>query len=261
MSLGGLIPLGGLVALGGLGVMGPAPDPGGPPGPGVGLGCLRPFGGMVCLGAMPGSLTPPPVSTVEYHVYGSPAPGDPIDYSTPIATTTDLIWTSPPLAYPGEHRFAVRAAWVDDPSLEEKNIDAAVRIVLDADGVDVTRVPAAPVGLNARPIGAGAIRVGWAVGGQNAALPAGFHVYATLWPGPMDWVSTPVATVAANRPRGGSYSAEVSGLSAGRHLIGVRAFNGTGEETNTNTVTVAVATSGPDPVVGLTSSTDPADWS
>jgi hypothetical protein len=38
--------------------------------------------------------------TLRYNVYASPAPGEPIDYSTPIATTAALSWTSGPSAPP-----------------------------------------------------------------------------------------------------------------------------------------------------------------
>ncbi|HEY1117568.1 MAG TPA: hypothetical protein VGE43_07675, partial [Acidimicrobiales bacterium] len=83
--------------------------------------------------------------------------------------------------------------------------------------------------------------------------------YATAAPSPMSW-TTPAATVGPT-DRGGAFSVDLTGLSDGTiYLIGVRAFNATGDDGNTVTVSAVSDSTGPDPVVDLAISTDPADW-
>src|SRR5665213_3448713 len=103
------------------------------------------------------------MSTISYNLYRNAGSGGPIDYSSPIATTTATTWTAPAapgLAYPGDWKFGVRAMWLDD-ALEEQNLDAAVELFLDASGLDISRRPTEPSGLRAIPQTAGAIRVEW----------------------------------------------------------------------------------------------------
>ena len=138
-------------------------------------------------------------------------------------------------------------------------MDAVVRIVLDAAGADVTNRPGPPTNLAARTAKGGVIRVTWArpATGERASY---YRIYATATPGPMAW-TTPAATV-GGLDRGGSFSHDLTGLADGTaYLIGVRAVNATGEEANSATVSAVSDSSGPEPVVALAISTDPADWS
>jgi len=114
--------------------------------------------------------------TIGYNIYSN-AGGGPINYTTPIATTYELSWTSGPLAYPDTWMFGVRAF---NGNGEEKNLDCAVEIVLDASGNDITMRPEAPFGLRAFATAGGGIRAEWTYPFLNSAtLPTGFHVYLT----------------------------------------------------------------------------------
>lgn len=88
--------------------------------------------------------------SIAFHVYGNGGSG-PIDYTTPIATTSSLAWTSGELAAGAMWKFGVRA--FDTVSgLEEQNLDAAAVITLDAGGLDVSNRPAPPNALRAFPV-------------------------------------------------------------------------------------------------------------
>lgn len=197
-------------------------------------------------------------SLVEYHVYSNTnahnltgyTTAAPIDYSLPIATTGLLTWTSSPLGFPGTWRFAVRAF---DPvtSLEEENLDAAVTIILDASGVDITNRPKAPTALRAFPRAGGTIRVEWAYNTINPApVPTGFHVYKGT--GGVVSYGSPAATVSFQAAIAGSFVTDLTGLVNGTvYTIGVRAYNSTAEEPNTVTVNCAADATGPAAVVSL----------
>lgn len=193
---------------------------------------------------------------ISYNIYGNDGAGGPINYATPIGTTSGLTFTTAALAHPGDWRFAVRAA---DGSFEELNIDAAVRLTLDAAGVDVTNAPLAPVGLSAWPIAAGMVRVTWSYPKTSTAGVTGFRVYTGATT--PDY-GTAVATVpAASLGRLRSFQADVGPFADGAAcVVGVRAYNATGEEANTVTASAVAVASGPSAVDGLTISTDPGDW-
>ena len=95
--------------------------------------------------------------TVGYHVYSNGGNGS-INYNVPIATVYGYTWTSPPLTYPDTWRFGVRAF---NQYGEEQNLDAAVTIILDAGGNDITLRPSPPVGLRAFALAAGSVRAEW----------------------------------------------------------------------------------------------------
>ena len=188
---------------------------------------------------------------VAYHVYANTGIGDPINYDSPIDTTSTLTYTTGPLAYPGEYSFGVRAYWVIG-DIEEKNLDCAVSFVLSATGADITNLPAPPTLLRAFPMAAGSVRVEWfypPVSGPKA--PTGFHVY--LGTGGTPNYGVIAATVLAGTAINNSLVANLPGLTGGvPYTFGVRAFNAVAEEKNTNTVTCTPISVGPAPVVGLT---------
>ena len=78
--------------------------------------------------------------SIAYHIYGNTGAGDPIDYSSPLATSSDLNWTAGPLSFPGIWSLTVRA--FDSVSgLEEQNVDCTISIILDSNGNDITYSP------------------------------------------------------------------------------------------------------------------------
>jgi hypothetical protein len=189
---------------------------------------------------------------LNYNIYGNGGSG-PIDYTTPLGSTSSLTYATAALAYPNEWRFAVRA---DDGTYEETNIDAVVRLVLDAGGVDVTNLPAAPSGLSAWPIAGGSIRVSWVYPAR--AIPTGFKVYVGT---PTVSYGSPAVTVPWGSPRTGHFQTDLSGLAdATAYQVAVRAYNATGEEANTAVTTATTKAAGPGAVTSATISTDPADW-
>lgn len=187
--------------------------------------------------------------STSYRIYASPAPGDPIDYATPVAAVAGLSWDTPPLTA-GVWRFGVRA--FDTVSgLEESNVDAAVAITIAADLSDVTGVPLAPSGLVAYPTAGGGIRVAWSFPTEGGrARPAGFHVYKGT-SGTVDY-GTVTATVLYGGP--GPYTTTLAGLADGtEYTIGVRAYGATGlEEANAATVRATADGTPPDDVEYLT---------
>ena len=226
-----------------------------------------------------------PFTGIWYNIYGSPGPGKPIAYDAdPVAIVQSLEWTSGTLTVPGVCGFGVRAA---DANGEERNLDAAVSIAINAAGLDISNVPTAPVGLRAFATTGAGIRVEWTTSpAAGAKKPAGFHVYigtakttsglpaaqpGRVQPGgpfvqpgysgsfaaaggaPTPDYSTPTITVAADAAILGSYQANLSGLSdSTTYAIGVRAYNASGEESNTSIVTVTADGTGPLPVSRLT---------
>jgi hypothetical protein len=226
---------------------------------------------------------PAPCLAAGYHVYGNGGAG-PIDYTTPIAIVAGLTWTSAALAYPDDWWFAVRAFNV---SGEEKNLEAAIELRLDATGRDITNLPLAPTGLRAFPTAGGGIRVEWTQPAASRARQAtGFHIYIVsplpiggpLCPtaavrrgsrrrgrgssGEAAWrrgdggsaaYGTPAATVLYASSVMGSWVCNLAGLTDDTvYTIGVRAYNAASEEANTNTVSATADRTGPAAVDSLT---------
>jgi hypothetical protein len=169
---------------------------------------------------------------IIYHVYMNSGHADPINYATSIAKVTGLSWTSGLLPAPGDYKLGVRA-YDSRSSLEEQNVDAVVEVVLDAGGKDITHVPPPPLGLRALPLAGRRIRVEWAsCCSDRSRVPLGFHIY--LGTGITPDYSKPVATVAMSDQRQGRFAADLGNMTdAITYLIGIRAFNAVGEETNT----------------------------
>jgi hypothetical protein len=186
-----------------------------------------------------------------YYIYSNTGIADPINYNTPIETIfgfSTTTWTTSALAYPGIWRFGVRA--FNDAGIEE-NLDAAVTIVLDASGADITNRPKAPTALRALPRAGGTIRVEWAYNTISPSpVPTGFHVYKGTTGSP-DY-GTIAATVSFQAAIAGSFMADLPGLTDGTvYTIGVRAYNATAEEPNTVTVNCTADATGPAAVVSL----------
>lgn len=189
--------------------------------------------------------------STSYHIYANGGSG-PVDYSTIIATTAALTWTSGALAFPGTWKFGVRA--FDTVSgLEESNVDAMVKLSLNGSGADISLTPDAPRAVSAHASGAGRIVIDWHYALLDLTRkPVGFHVYQGT--GGVVSYASPVATV----PYGSgvnSYTAAVSGLTGGTaYTFGVRAYSATGEETNVITATATASTAATATITGLVGS-------
>jgi hypothetical protein len=187
---------------------------------------------------------------IGYHLYANTGAGDPIDYSTPIATVWGTSYTTARIPGPANWSFDVRA--FDTVSgLEEANIDS-ITVAIDATGHDVTNTPNAPVGISAQPTSGGGIQVDWSYAALDPdSAPTGFHVY--LGYGSTPDYSSPVATVSASPGLIGRYATVLSGLLNGVvYSVGVRAFNTAAEDANTYAVSVMAVSVGPNAVIGLT---------
>jgi hypothetical protein len=193
-----------------------------------------------------------PAFGVYWNLYTNGGAG-PVNYDVPIATLPQatLTWSSTYLAYPGTWQFALRAATANGL---EQNLDAAVTILLDATGKDVTNRPAPPVHLRALPRAGGAARVEWwypTTAGPTT--PAGFHVYIGVGASPS--YTSPVAIVAYSTGYLNTFKADLTGLTGGTaYSVGVRAYNATGEEPNTIAVGFTAGAAGPLAVSSLSSS-------
>lgn len=146
---------------------------------------------------------------ISYNIYANDGNGGEVDYLTPIATTSNLSYTVGPLALPSDNTFAVRA--FDTVSgIEEANTDARVRIIIDADGNDVTARPNAVVGLSTVATSGQTCWVSWGYDstGQGGA-PTLFKV--TLTAGTTPSLANPVASV-AYLPGISGYGCSLTGL-------------------------------------------------
>lgn len=196
---------------------------------------------------------------LEYRIYGNGGAGGPVDYTTPLATVSGLTWTSPTLAAPSDWTFAVRAR--DSVSgLEEENVDARVRVLIDAGGVDRSNIPAAAQAVAAVPEPGGVVRVRWIhfQGAQPAAT--GFAVYAN--PGTsVNYALPPVATISGTFvAMSANLFAQVAGLADGvQHAIGVKATNPSGSSAPSPTVLVTPDATPPPPGTAINFTATPID--
>jgi hypothetical protein len=178
----------------------------------------------------------------SYRIYGNGGGGGPIDYTTPLATTATLTWTSGVLAAGSRWRFGLRA--FDTVSgLEETNVDAVVTLDLNASRMDITNLPVPPEHLTVDPAAGGAV-VHWSYPFTAAAnRPTDFRVYAGT---PTPDYGTIRAGVAYYRSPIAVFRATLTGLNPGvSYQVGVRAANATGEEGNTTVASVTIPASAP----------------
>ena len=241
VTLGAGVPVAPLVASGVLGAVSPS----------TGISSTVAASPLVASGSL-GSATAwtdwTSSSVLVYRVYSNDGAGGPIDYDTPIATTQALSWTSAGLTYPGDWSFGVRVYSLLT-GLEELNVDAITRVILDASGNDITNRPIGPVLLRAFPTANGGGRAEWAYPFTDPARrPTGFRVY-TGPPGSVDY-GTPSATVPwkGNAP----YSVDLPATADGSDVaVCVRAFNASAEDPNTLEVDYTADAVGPAPVQSL----------
>lgn len=189
--------------------------------------------------------------STSYNVYANDHAGGPVDYSTLVANVSALTYSPSALTFPSDTTFAVRAT---DGTHEESNVDARVRIVLDASGVDITAVPFPVTLITAIPNVGGAIRVDWVHAARLGPTPSGFRVWATVG-STVNYAASPNAT-ATWIPGLNKFSAIVSGLSGGgtAYSVGVRSFNATGADRGTVSTSVTPLATGPSSVESLSGS-------
>ena len=176
--------------------------------------------------------------SIIYRIYANHGDGGPVDFSAPIATTSQTSYVTGSLAASTDNTFVVRAF---DPvaSLEEANTDARVRVVVGPDGSDVTNLPNPPQALTVNPTLGGGCQVVWAYAPVvGFGTPTGFSVY--LSQGPTVDYSTPTSAVPYVAGQLG-YRCDLAGpLAPVNYLVAVRAVNQTGTEANTTTVAVSL---------------------
>jgi hypothetical protein len=149
---------------------------------------------------------------IVYNIYSNGGSGGPVNYSTPIATTSNLSYTVGPLPQASDCRFTVRVKGTV-AGIEESNTQASVRVVLDASGLDVGQRPNAPSALTARATSNGGCLAAWAYQSVGQiAPPTCFLIYLTA--GATANLTTPSATV-AYVPATSSYSCQLVGLADG----------------------------------------------
>lgn len=186
-----------------------------------------------------------------YKVYSNGGGGGPIDYTTPIGSTSGLSLATGALTFPGDYLFGVR---VTEGGIEEQNVDAVLRLVLDASGADVTGRPNSPGDLTARPSANAGARVSWSYNALNqGGPPQSFRVWATVG-GTVNYAASPVATVTYSRGAT-RYEAAITGLTGGvSYSIGVRAYNAVADDGNTAKVDLVADGTGPAAIDAITGS-------
>lgn len=188
---------------------------------------------------------------IVYDVYSNGGiAGAPVDYSTPIATVSTLSFTTYSLKRSSTYLFGVRARDTST-GLGEKNV-TTLKVVIDANGNDVTNTPLPPQHVTAAPIVRGGLRIEWAFPWKktSGARPTGFHVYAGT--GAMPDYTAVLATV-AYREGAPYFRVNLVGLVGGQtYRIGVRAYNAAAEEKNTSFITAVPISQPPKSVSSLT---------
>lgn len=181
--------------------------------------------------------------TITYRIYSNNGSGGPVDFSTPLATTTALTYTVGPIGFSTDSTFVVRAY---DPiaGFEEANTDARVRVAIGADGTDLSGLPNPPHALVLLPAINGGCRVSWAYApAEGYGTPTGFSVFLSQ-NNTVDY-SVPAATVAFSQ-RVIGYSCLLPGpFVLSTYTVAVRSFNATGSESNTEAITGALGSPAP----------------
>jgi hypothetical protein len=188
---------------------------------------------------------------IVFRVYGStPAapPGNPIDYTTIIATVTTApwTWTGPTITAGTIARYAVRA-YDTLSGIENPDIASEVSAAPLADGSDPLAKPPAPTSTSAAATLGGHAIISWSIAMvARSRWPTGFHIYAGV--GTPSYTS-PIATV-PTRPYEGlsvtKYVATITGLTGGStYAVAVRGYSAAGEGPSGPIALVVASTAGP----------------
>ena len=195
----------------------------------------------------------PTPAVVGYYVYANTGHADSVNFNTPVATIMSYgitTWTSFGLFFPSTWTFTVRP--FNQYGINQ-NVDTTVTFTLDANGNDVSNIPASPTGLRALPLAGGSAKIEWSYLAISTAAkkPTGFNVYSSTGSTPN--YSSPVATVPFSSGLFNAFSTTLTGLTNGTtYAVGVRAYNSTGQESNNVFVLVTADSVGPSPVIDLT---------
>jgi hypothetical protein len=167
---------------------------------------------------------------IVYNIYANDGVGGPVNYTTPISTTTSLSYVTGMLPAGSDTTFAVRAK--DTASnLEEANTDARVRVALDTNGNDIGGRPNPPHALVLSTAAGGGCLVSWAYfQGVGSATPVGFQVFLSEDPSAL-YRST-ASTVPYVYGQVG-YTCRLSGpYVLSTYSASVRAYNAAGSDGN-----------------------------
>jgi hypothetical protein len=175
---------------------------------------------------------------IVYNIYANDGAGGPVNYATPVGTTAGLTYTTLPLPAGSDTTFALRALDTSN-LLEDANTDASTRIIVDANGGDISNRPNPPhaVAVSAAP--GAACLVSWAFNTTAGfGTPVGFQIFLTQ--GLLIAYSTSAATV-PYVPGQVGYAYTLSGPYArATYTVAVRAYNTSGSDGNTVAVTAVV---------------------
>ena len=175
--------------------------------------------------------------TIAYRIYSNHGNGGPVDYSAPMASTASPTYATGPLGVSTDNTFVVRA-YDTGTGLEQAGSEARVRVVVGADGTDVSNLPNAPHAIALSSTAGGGGRVNWAFApAGDWGQPSGFHIYLILGQGAAVNDSSPSSRVTYTPGRVG-YSCLLPGpFALSSYTAAVRSFNAAGVEGNTVTVT------------------------
>lgn len=177
-----------------------------------------------------------------YRIYSNDGQGGPVNYATPIGSTTGLSFACAALPPSSDTTFVVRT-YDATLGIEESNTDARVRIVIDQNGQEISGPPWPPSALHVRPLSGGRCRATWAYWPNTGPSPVGFQVYLTQVTAAN--YTTPAATVAYS-PGTMGYSCVLTNLSDGLvYNVAVRSYNSVVTEANTTVVAQVVGDSTP----------------
>lgn len=117
---------------------------------------------------------------IKYRIYKGDSAGGPVNYDSPVATVATPGYATPNLPAPSRTKYGVRA-FDTATGMEERNRDVALEIVIDAAGRDVSRRPAAPVGVTIEPAPSGTVAARWRyLPRPGTPDPDQFNVYISI---------------------------------------------------------------------------------
>jgi hypothetical protein len=175
---------------------------------------------------------------ISYNIYANDGVGGPVNYTTPVATTAGLTYVSAPLPPGSDTTFAVRALDTST-SLEEANTDASTRIILDANGGDMSGRPNPPHAVALSAVSGGGCLVSWAFdAAAQFGTPVGFQVFLTE--GSSVAYTSPAVTVAYVQGQVGYVYTLPGPYTRSTYSAAVRSYNTAGSDGNTVAVTAVV---------------------
>lgn len=188
--------------------------------------------------------------SIEYRIYGNDGAGGPFNLSTPVVTTSSLSCVLPALAVGSDNLLLVRT-YDTVTGLEDKNLDALVRIVVDASGADITNRPSPAIMPTVHASSSGKATVSWSHNRlAQGGTPTGFKVWMTAGTS-ANYAVSPDVDVLYEDISTITYSVILSGLVDGTlYTVGVRSYNASG---------LSVVAAEPQVVGLVTTAPDPAE--